>query len=147
MDKKNYKETLGNIEAFVFDVDGVMTDGSVTIFPTGEFVRTMNVKDGYAMQLAVKRGFKIFVITGARAQSVSYNTDMAELPGFLQRHFARNNLMVIYPEQFGEAPVLTSFTDPLSADIAQAPSALSLKLRAFWRAFRRAMRRFVRPSN
>ena len=51
MDKKNYKETLGNIEAFVFDVDGVMTDGSVTIFPTGEFVRTMNVKDGYAMQL------------------------------------------------------------------------------------------------
>lgn len=70
MDKKNYKETLGNIEAFVFDVDGVMTDGSVTIFPTGEFVRTMNVKDGYAMQLAVKRGFKIFVITGARDQSV-----------------------------------------------------------------------------
>ena len=39
MDKKNYKETLGNIEAFVFDVDGVMTDGSVTIFPTGERMR------------------------------------------------------------------------------------------------------------
>lgn len=70
MDKNNYKETLGNIEAFVFDVDGVMTDGSVTVFPTGEFVRTMNVKDGYAMQLAVKRGLKVFVITGARDESV-----------------------------------------------------------------------------
>lgn len=89
----------------------------------------------------------LLVVIGARAQSVSYSTEMAELPAFLQRHFARNNLMVIYPEQFGEAPVLTSFTDPLSADIAQAPSALSLKLRAFWRALRRAMHRFVRPSN
>ena len=54
---------------------------------------------------------------------------MAELPGFLQRYFSRNNLMMIYPEQFGEAPVLTSFTDPLASDLASAPSPVMLKLR------------------
>ncbi|MDD4819301.1 MAG: HAD hydrolase family protein [Flavobacteriales bacterium] len=69
--KKNYKEHLSQIKAFVFDVDGVMTDGTVTIYPTGEFIRQMSVKDGYAMQLAIKRGLRIIVITGGRDQSIS----------------------------------------------------------------------------
>lgn len=69
--KKNYKELLTSIKAFVFDVDGVMTDGTVTIYPTGEFIRQMSVKDGYAMQLAIKRGLRIIVITGGRDQSIS----------------------------------------------------------------------------
>ena len=71
----------------------------------------------------------LFVVIGARVQSVSYRAEMAELPGFLQRYFSRNNLMMIYPEQFGEAPVLTSFTDPLASDLASAPSPVMLKLR------------------
>lgn len=70
MDTENYKEILGRIKAFVFDVDGVMTDGSVTVFPTGEFVRKMNVKDGYAMQLAAKRGYRIIIITGGKEDSI-----------------------------------------------------------------------------
>ncbi len=79
----------------------------------------------------------LFVIIGARAQSVSYRSEMAELPSFLQRYFSRNNLMMIYPEQFGEAPVLTSFTDPLSSDIAAGSSALVLSLRKVaWRILR-----------
>lgn len=82
----------------------------------------------------------LLVVIGARAQSVSYSDDMAELPSFLQRYFSRNNLMMIYPEQFGEAPILTSFTDPLSADIAQAPSAITLGMRAQWRRLRRITR-------
>ncbi len=71
----------------------------------------------------------LFVVVGARAQSVSYRAEMAELPIFLQRYFARNNLMMIYPEQFGEAPVLTSFTDPLSSDIGQTPSTFVLGIK------------------
>lgn len=67
---KCYKELLGGIRAFVFDVDGVMTDGSVIVMPSGEFVRTMNTKDGYAMQLAVKNGFKVIVITGGNDRAV-----------------------------------------------------------------------------
>jgi len=64
----------------------------------------------------------LFVVIGARAQSVSFSADMADMPNFLQRYFSRNNLMVIYPEQFGEAPVLTSFVDPMASDIATLPS-------------------------
>ena len=70
MDTENYKDLLGCIRALVFDVDGVMTDGMVTVFPTGEFVRRMNVKDGFALQLAARRGLKIIIITGGRDDSI-----------------------------------------------------------------------------
>ena len=46
----NYKQKLINIKAFIFDVDGVLTDGSLLISETGELLRTMNVKDGFAMK-------------------------------------------------------------------------------------------------
>ena len=58
---------------------------------------------------------------------------MAELPAFLQRYFAHNNLMMIYPEQFGEATALTSFTDPLASDIAATASPVITRLRNRWR--------------
>ena len=72
----------------------------------------------------------LFVIVGARAQSVSYSPDMTEIPGFLQKYFSRNNLMVIYPEQFGEASALTSFVDPLASDITSQASPILTKIRA-----------------
>jgi 3-deoxy-D-manno-octulosonate 8-phosphate phosphatase (KDO 8-P phosphatase) len=58
-------EKFAQISTFVFDVDGVMTNGSLLITPDGEYLRTMNVKDGYALQLAVKKGYRIIVISGA----------------------------------------------------------------------------------
>src|ERR1051326_594596 len=67
---ENFKTLLPKVKAFVFDVDGVLTDGSVTLMPDGEQVRVMNIKDGYALQLAVKKGFKIAVITGGRSEMV-----------------------------------------------------------------------------
>ncbi len=75
----------------------------------------------------------LFVVISARANSVSYDSMMAEMPQFLQRYFQQNNLLVIYPEQFGEDVNLTSFVDPRAADIASAPSALTLRLRSLWR--------------
>ncbi|MCM1066742.1 MAG: cation:proton antiporter [Muribaculaceae bacterium] len=75
----------------------------------------------------------LFVVIGARPQSVSYHDEMSELPMFLQRYFANNNLLMIYPEQFGETPVLTSFTDPLGGDIATATSPLVVRLRTYTR--------------
>jgi len=56
------------IKAFVFDLDGVMTDGSLIIYPGGEFIRTMDIKDGYALQLAVKKGYRVAVISGSFSQ-------------------------------------------------------------------------------
>ncbi|MDE6437853.1 MAG: cation:proton antiporter [Muribaculaceae bacterium] len=77
----------------------------------------------------------LFVVIGARVQSVSYRPEMAELPGFLQKYFATNNIMMIYPEQFGEAPALTSFTDPMSSDIQSAPSPLLRNIKQRLRRF------------
>lgn len=62
----SYKEKLNNIKTVILDVDGVLTDGNLILLPTGEMVRTMNTRDGYAMQLAIKQGIRIAVITGGR---------------------------------------------------------------------------------
>jgi 3-deoxy-D-manno-octulosonate 8-phosphate phosphatase (KDO 8-P phosphatase) len=63
-------EKIKQIKAFVFDVDGVLTDGIVHVTEAGEQLRQFNIKDGYALQLAVKRGYKIAVITGGRSEGV-----------------------------------------------------------------------------
>jgi 3-deoxy-D-manno-octulosonate 8-phosphate phosphatase (KDO 8-P phosphatase) len=63
----NYKELLKNINTFIFDYDGVLTDGSIITLDDGEAYRTTNVKDGYALQLARKKGYRIAVISGAKA--------------------------------------------------------------------------------
>jgi 3-deoxy-D-manno-octulosonate 8-phosphate phosphatase (KDO 8-P phosphatase) len=63
----NYKELLKNINTFVFDYDGVLTDGSIITLDDGEAYRTTNVKDGYALQLARKKGYRVVVISGAKA--------------------------------------------------------------------------------
>lgn len=58
------------ITTFVLDVDGVLTDGTVQLLPSGEQSRRMNTKDGYAMQLAVKMGYRIVIISGGRSEGV-----------------------------------------------------------------------------
>ncbi len=60
----SYKELLHQIDTFVFDVDGVLTDGGIHITSEGELTRVMNVKDGFALKAALHAGFKVCVITG-----------------------------------------------------------------------------------
>lgn len=67
---ENFKTRLTRVKAFFLDVDGVLTDGSVTLLPDGEQVRMMNIKDGYAMQLAVKKGYIVAIISGGRSEMV-----------------------------------------------------------------------------
>ena len=66
----NFKEKLRNIRCFVLDIDGVLTDGSLHILQDGIMLRKMNIKDGYALQLAAKKGYHIFVISGSNAEGV-----------------------------------------------------------------------------
>ena len=66
----NYKEKLLPIKAFVFDFDGVMTDGSVWTYADGETVRCCNTKDGYAIHYAVKKGYIVAIISGATSASI-----------------------------------------------------------------------------
>ena len=57
-------EELKNIKAFVFDVDGVLSKDILPINRMGILVRTSNVKDGFAIRMALKAGFRIAIITG-----------------------------------------------------------------------------------
>lgn len=61
-----FLQKLKDVKAFVFDVDGVLTNGDIIASDTGEFLRTFNIKDGYALQLAVKRGYLVCVISGGK---------------------------------------------------------------------------------
>ncbi|MBQ7280392.1 MAG: HAD-IIIA family hydrolase [Bacteroidales bacterium] len=63
------QDSLKKIRAILFDCDGVMTDGSAWILYNGDAIRSFNVKDGYAIQYAVKKGYILALITGANSQS------------------------------------------------------------------------------
>lgn len=67
---KNFKERLHAVKAFAFDVDGVFTDGSVMVHPSGELVRVTNARDGFAVMTAVKHGYPIAIITGGTSEVV-----------------------------------------------------------------------------
>jgi len=66
----NILEKLGKIKALFFDVDGVLTDGSVTVFNDGSQIRKFNIKDGWALNRCVKMGYKVIVISAGRDASV-----------------------------------------------------------------------------
>ncbi|MBS9462126.1 HAD hydrolase family protein [Flagellimonas sp. 389] len=68
--KKNYKELLKDINTFIFDVDGVFTDGSILITTQGEMLRKMNVKDGYALKTAIQKGYNVCIISGGTNEGV-----------------------------------------------------------------------------
>lgn len=67
---KNYKEHLQKIDTFIFDYDGVLTDGTVLISSDGKMLRTAGVRDGYALQLAKKLGYRIIIISGGTFEGV-----------------------------------------------------------------------------
>ena len=66
----NFKELLSKVKAFAFDVDGVFSKSNFFLDTDGEYVRSMNIKDGFATQLAVKKGYPIAIITGGNSESV-----------------------------------------------------------------------------
>jgi 3-deoxy-D-manno-octulosonate 8-phosphate phosphatase (KDO 8-P phosphatase) len=61
---------LNKIKAFVFDVDGVLSCDVIPLHPNGDPMRTVNIKDGYALQLAVKKGYQVAIITGGYTEAV-----------------------------------------------------------------------------
>ncbi len=68
--EKSYKEYLKNITTFIFDVDGVFTDGTLLITSEGHMLRKMSVKDGYALKTAIQKGYNVCIITGGSDEGV-----------------------------------------------------------------------------
>jgi len=68
-------ENLKNITTFIFDVDGVLTNGTVIATESGELLRAFNIKDGYALQLAAKKDYNICIISGGKGVAMNKRFD------------------------------------------------------------------------
>ena len=66
----NYKALLTEVDTFIFDYDGVMTDGKLILQHEGNPLRSANVKDGYVLQLAVRLGYRVVIISGGLSKSM-----------------------------------------------------------------------------
>jgi len=69
----NVLQQFKQIRLFVFDVDGVLTDGKLLLLDDGQMARTMNIRDGYALQLAIKKGYEVLVISGGTSEGSVQN--------------------------------------------------------------------------
>ncbi len=118
--KTNYKQLLSKVKAFVFDVDGVLTDARLLISESGELLRTMNAKDGYALKTALNQGYDVCIITGGKNQGVKTRLqglgvtdvymDAHDKMVELQEYLSKNNLKpeeVLYMgDDMPDVPVL-----------------------------------------
>lgn|SRR5690554_4346158 len=92
---ENLHAKLKKVSTFIFDIDGVMTDGRIIIMPDGEQLRRMNIKDGYALQYAVKKGYHIVIISGGKSESVRYRLNGL---GISEVHLACKNKVKVFNE-------------------------------------------------
>lgn len=90
----SYKQKLNHITTFMFDVDGVLTNGDVMLIE-GHVVRTLNSRDGYALQYASKMGYRVFVVTGGNSQDVK---DRLISLGVTEVHLSSYNKLQVYDE-------------------------------------------------
>ncbi len=66
----NYLEKFNDIDTFVFDIDGVLTNSDLIITENGDLLRTMNTRDGYAIKRALQEGYHVCIITGGNSKGV-----------------------------------------------------------------------------
>lgn len=77
----------------------------------------------------------LLVMIGARRSSMSFDKEMDNMPSILSKYFNHNNLLLIYPEQFGENHQFTTFSDPQLSDITVAPSKIFIRVRGWYSWF------------
>jgi len=105
---------FAQIKTFVFDVDGVLTDGTLLLLPGGEMARSMNIKDGYALQLAVKQGFPVFIISGGKSDLVK---ERLEKLGVTQVYMGVSDKKALLLDLLGQNGILTETTLFMGDDI------------------------------
>lgn len=92
----NVLESFRQVTTFVFDVDGVLTDGTVLLVENGLQARRMNIKDGLALQMALKQGYKVLVVSGGSSEPVRQRL---EYLGIAEIHLGIKNKLA-FVEQF-----------------------------------------------
>jgi len=115
---KSYKEYLEHIKTFIFDVDGVLTDGSLTITTTGEMLRTMNVKDGYALKQALNKGYNVCIISGGTNEGVRKRLENL---GFTDIYLGAHNKIKVFNKYILEKSIKPENVLYMGDDIPDIP--------------------------
>lgn len=141
MATKNFKEMLSQVKAFAFDVDGVLSSDCVALHPSGEPMRTVNIKDGYAMQLAIKKGYPIAIITGGDTPAIRLRFErlgikdiymksaikMGDFEDFLQKNNLNASDVLYMGDDIPDYPVMEACGIPCApADAAPEIKAISV---------------------
>ena len=116
------ENALKKIKAFVFDVDGVLTDGGLLADLQGEFYRTFDAKDGFALRMAMMHGYHLGIITGGRSESIKmrfiacgvkpediylHSRDkMEDFADFCKRHGLTPEEVMYFGDDLPDAPVM-----------------------------------------
>lgn len=95
---QNFKQKLNKINTFIFDIDGVLTDGNILVLESGEMARQMNTKDGLALQLARKKEYNIVIISSSNNTAV-------------KNALKRMNIDMIYLNQQHKIECYNNFVD------------------------------------
>ncbi|WP_461451960.1 KdsC family phosphatase [Mucilaginibacter sp.] len=96
---ESFLNKLHDITTFIFDIDGVLTDGSVFVNDNGEQTRSFNIKDGYAIQLAVKSGYQVCAISGSRSKSGVYRLNSLGVTDVYMGTHTKSERFKIYLEE------------------------------------------------
>lgn len=95
----NLLDHFASITTFVFDMDGVLTDGALWLLPGQEWIRRMNIKDGYALQLAVRKGYRIAIISGSHSAPAAERLAALGITDIFQRVQDKKNQLRLYMQQ------------------------------------------------
>ncbi len=76
---ENFKERIARVKAFIFDVDGVLTDGKIIPTLEGDFMRQYNAKDGYAIAYAIREGYQVCIISGGRGKTLQMRMEALKI--------------------------------------------------------------------
>ncbi|MCC7401704.1 MAG: HAD hydrolase family protein [Chitinophagaceae bacterium] len=95
----NVLELFQKITTFIFDVDGVLTDGTLLLMDNGIQARTMNVRDGFALQLAVKKGYRILIVSGSTSDQVIHRLKKLNISDIRMSVLDKKSLVEDYLEK------------------------------------------------
>jgi 3-deoxy-D-manno-octulosonate 8-phosphate phosphatase (KDO 8-P phosphatase) len=117
----NVLEGFKKITTFIFDVDGVLTDGTVLVLENGLQARRMNIKDGFALQMAIKNGYRVLIVSGGNSPQVANRLEklgvkdvhmsVGDKKTFISEYLVKNKLtkdqLLYMADDLPDLPVMT----------------------------------------
>ena len=136
----NYKVKLNKIKAFVFDYDGVLSDGCIYTVDDKVIARSGNVKDGYAIQHALKKGYKVAVLSGGKGDSIVKRAEMLGIKDIFISDADKKEIYLKYIEQneLSNDEVLYMGDDIPDFDIMELAGVCTCPADAAWEIKQRA---------